>query len=158
MSIEKAIKEIINEEDTLRKKEDDKAKTQAVIKENGVTKPFIYHETAVEFLKRFEDSSVDLLITDPPYMTDVENINEFIDSWLDVAIKKVKSTGRAYIFCGAYPVELCSYLSRLNAQNHLIFENVLVWTYKNAIGPTQKNTFVHNWQAILYLKGKDAPV
>src|SRR5882724_4993704 len=46
----------------------------------------IYHETCAAFLKRFEKQSVDLLLTDPPYMTDVDDddndIDKFAKSWL----------------------------------------------------------------------------
>ena len=72
------------------------------------------------------------------------------------AIKKVKDTGRVFIFIGAYPKEIEAYLKRLNKQTDLIFENVLVWIYKNEIGPTPKMSFIQNIQFILYLRGKNA--
>src|SRR5690606_23894638 len=52
----------------------------------------------------------DLLLTDPPYSTDVDDIEEFAASWLPVALAKVKPTGRAYVCVGAYPHELRAYL------------------------------------------------
>ncbi|MBR0250798.1 MAG: hypothetical protein IJQ77_06920 [Synergistaceae bacterium] len=56
------------------------------------------------------DEPYDLLLTDPPYSTDVEDIDEFAHSWLPNALGHVKSTGSAYVFIGAYPEELRAYL------------------------------------------------
>ena len=54
--------------------------------------------------------SVDLLITDPPYMTDVEDIDTFVQ-WLNPVLNTVKDTGQAYIFTGAYYEELKAYIT-----------------------------------------------
>jgi len=98
----------------------------------------------------------DLLITDPPYATDVEDINAFANNWLLKALSKVKSTGRAYVFIGAYPDELGAYLM-VAKQSDLLLANVLVWTYRNTLGPSPTYDYKLNWQAILYFRGKDAP-
>lgn len=104
---------------------------------------------AVKWLKRQEPA--DLLLTDPPYMTDVPDIHEFVKSWLPLALSKVKKTGRAFICIGAYPEELNAYLSTaMPAQ-------VLVWTYRNTLGPSPKRGYKLNWQAILYYEMPDAP-
>ena len=93
----------------------------------------------------------DLLLTDPPYLTDVDDINAFAKRWLPTALDKVKPTGRAYVCVGAYPRELHAYCSvRMPDQ-------ILVWTYRNTMGPATKDRYKLNWQAILYYVGKDAP-
>lgn len=109
----------------------------------------------------FEDAGlvgdVDLLITDPPYSTDVQDIEAFT-AWMDAWLPKVKATGRAYIFTGAYPGELRAYLNRF-AQNEnygLVLDNVLVWTYRNTIGPSTGRGYKLNWQACFYLHGREA--
>lgn len=93
----------------------------------------------------------DLLITDPPYMTDVDDINKFANEWLPLALSKIKSTGRAYIFIGAYPEELQAYL------NIIIPNQILVWTYRNTLGPVPSFDYKMNWQAILYYRLPDSP-
>lgn len=100
----------------------------------------------------------DLLITDPPYMytSGVEDIDTFAQSWLPVALRKVKDTGRAYVCIGAYPQELRAYLNA-PVPPGLRLLNVLVWTYKNRIGPSPHNAYKSNWQAILYFIGLNAP-
>jgi ParB-like chromosome segregation protein Spo0J len=96
----------------------------------------------------------DLLFTDPPYSTDVEDIAAFAHAWLPLALSKVKPTGRAYICIGAYPHELRAYLQ---VPTPLPLEQVLVWSYLNTIGPAPTHTYKQNWQAILYYRGASAP-
>jgi hypothetical protein len=114
----------------------------------------IEHMDCIEWLKSLK-ADADLLITDPPYVTDVDNIEEFAQSWLPHALARVKSTGRAYVCIGAYPDELKAYLNI--DPGHLELCQVLVWTYRNTLGPSPKDMYKQNWQAILYYKGVEAP-
>ncbi len=128
----------------------DEAKARYAIARNATeTDPVIVRADAFEFLPLQPDC--DLLLTDPPYMTDVEDIAAFAETWLPIALAKVKPTGRAYIFVGAYPEELRAYLSVAMPTQ------VLVWTYRNTIGPCAATRYNLNWQAILYYCGADAP-
>jgi ParB-like chromosome segregation protein Spo0J len=111
--------------------------------------PMVKVADAVDWL--LDQDLCDLLLTDPPYATDVDDIAAFASRWLPTALDKVKPTGRAYVCVGAYPVELHAYCSvRMPDQ-------ILVWTYRNTIGPATKDRYKLNWQAILYYAGKDAP-
>lgn len=114
----------------------------------------ITHAGWEDWLPRQEPA--DLLLTDPPYATDVDDIASFSRSWLPVALGKVKPTGRAYVCVGAYPRELMAYLS-IQPPDHLELAQVLVWTYRNTLGPTPKYDYFLNWQAVLYYRGVDAP-
>ncbi len=113
------------------------------------TRPVIECADAIEWLDRQDQS--DLLLTDPPYMTDVTNIVEFAQSWLPLALSKVKPTGRAYVCIGAYPAELAAYMSVWMPTQ------VLVWTYRNTLGPSPASQYKQNWQAILYYAMPEAP-
>lgn len=97
----------------------------------------------------------DLLLTDPPYSTDIADIAEFAAAWLPAALAKVKPTGRAYVCIGAYPDELAAYLSI--KPERLELADVLVWTYRNTLGPSSPIHYTRNWQAILHYHGPDAP-
>ena len=98
----------------------------------------------------------DLLLTDPPYSTDVDDINEFADRWLYPALQWVKDTGFAYVFIGAYPEELRAYLNAKTPAN-VTLEQVLVWTYKNTLGQNPKGRYKQNYQACLFFRGVNAP-
>ena len=113
-------------------------------------KALIYNESCVDFLKRFKNNSVDLLFTDPPYSTDLDNIKEFVDTWLLDALNKVNETGRAFICIGAYPVEIYTYLQVL-LDTDWIVDNPLVWTYRNTLGVTPKMKYNLNYQFVLHL-------
>ena len=98
------------------------------------------------------ENEVDLLITDPPYSTDINDIESFAREWVLLAIEKVKPTGRAYICIGAYPKELQTYLNiLLDEQDKFIVDNPLIWTYRNTLGQTPKMKYNLNYQVILHL-------
>lgn len=114
--------------------------------------PKIYHKSAIDFLTDLPDKHADLLITDPPYMTEMDDICSFAEEWLPLALTKVKDTGRAYVFVGAYPQELQAYLAVSKP------EQILVWAYNNTMtGNMPKNKYFGNWQAILYFVKDKAP-
>jgi len=124
--------------DTARKK------IVEAVKENP-NPPIIIHSDCKNFTGK-----CDLLLTDPPYMTDIKNINHFA-KWLPKKLKYVKSTGFAFIFIGAYPQELAAYL------NIAMPTQILVWTYKNTLGAAPKNKYKLNWQAILFYRMQNSP-
>ena len=99
----------------------------------------------------------DLLLTDPPYSTDVDNIETFVDSWLYNALDGVKDTGFAYIFIGAYPNELKAYLNA-KIPDHIELCQQLIWTYKNTLGNNPKGRYKQNYQSCLFYRGKNAPM
>ena len=111
----------------------------------------IVKSDAITFLNSFDDNSVDLILTDPPYMTDVDDIDSFSQAWIPLALSKLKNTGRAYVCIGAYPKELYAY------SRAAMPDQVLVWTYRNTLGPSPKDMYKQNWQAILYYKMLEVP-
>ena len=96
----------------------------------------------------------DLLLTDPPYSTDVENIDSFVE-WLPLAWARVKPTGRGYVFIGAYPDEIRAYMNVCHSHD-LPLAQVLTWTYRNTMGPSPKMAYFLNYQMVLYLVGPEA--
>ncbi len=140
------------------KKTENKRTEEKKFNASGEGTATLYPVDCMQFIYK-SDTQYDLLITDPPYMTDVDDIESFVNLWLIEVLKKVKDTGRAYVFIGAYPQELNAYLSKWyqNKLEYLTLENILVWTYKNTIGPSPKDKYKLNWQAVLYFKGLNAP-
>lgn len=147
---------------TLKLKEA-KEKVEKEVLENP-NKPIVQLDSCFDWIA--QQSECDLLLTDPPYITDIgETIEVFAKSWLFLALEKVKPTGRAYICIGAYPKELHTYLKtwyEYDPKNskykvaHLTLEQILVWTCRNTLGPKPKDNYKQNWHAILYFRGKKA--
>ena len=133
-----------------KKLEDIKAQIEATLKSELKTTPIVKELDVNDFMDSFEDGSIDLLITDPPYSTDIDDIKEFAGSWLPNALKKVKSTGFAFVFIGAYPEEVLAYL------NVAMPDQTLVWEYKNTLGQNPKDRYKQNYQFILYYRMPDA--
>jgi len=120
------------------------------IEAKGATYPALYrHCDATTLLHSLAPQSVDLLLTDPPYSTDIADFDAFLDEWLLLALNTVKPTGRAFICCGAYSQELAAYLTRLLPTGRRT--EVLVWHYRNTLGPQPSEHFIHTWQAILHI-------
>ena len=134
------------------------AEVQSAELRNSEVKAYIkncHYQALVQELGR---DSVDLLITDPPYMTDVENFDDFVYTWLNQVLPCLKDTGQAYIFTGAYYNELKTYINVLDFnQGERFTKQILVWEYRNTLGPQPKTQYKQNWQAIFYLRGPQAP-
>ena len=133
------------------KKKKDAAQTRA-----SVVVPTVRKQLAVDFIKSFKPATVDLGLTDPPYATDIENIEAFAAEWLPLFLSRIKPTGRAYVCIGAYPRELAAYLDAA-AKHGWMPEQILPWVYRNTLGPAPTHKYKQNWQAILYWVGPKAP-
>ena len=90
------------------KKAEIEAEIEAAIKHT----PTATQADAIEWLEAADD--FDLLLTDPPYSTDVDDINAFAESWLPLALSKMKPTGRAFVL--ARTLRSCSLISALQCQ------------------------------------------
>ena len=155
MSINEAYKEIKKEEkqenlENKKKEYTEQYKTQIKVV------PEITCTDAVSYLKTFEDNSIDLLITDPPYATDIKDIKSFTKEWIEIALLKVKANGRIYICSGAYPEEIQAFTDVLLNQSKFIVDNPLIWTYRNTLGVTPKMKYNLNYQLIWHLYSNDS--
>ena len=129
------------------------AKAAIASQEKTGTAPVLYIGNSIGFTPT---EKVDLLLTDPPYSTDVDNIDAFVLSWLYAALNNVKHTGSAYVFIGAYPNEMQAYLNAA-IPSHMKLTQILIWTYKNTLGQNPKDRYKQNYQVCLYYRGIDAP-
>ena len=155
ISINEAYKEIKKEEkqenlENKKKEYTEQYKTQIKVV------PEITCTDAVSYLKTFEDNSIDLLITDPPYATDIKDIKSFTKEWIEIALLKVKANGRIYICSGAYPEEIQAFTDVLLNQSKFIVDNPLIWTYRNTLGITPKMKYNLNYQLIWHLYSNDS--
>lgn len=115
--------------------------------------PTLFVDNSIGFVP---NEPYNLLLTDPPYSTDVDDISAFAQSWLPNALQYVRADGFAYVFIGAYPNELQAYLN-ISPPKHLSIVQILVWTYRNTLGNNPRDRYKQNWQACLFYRGIDAP-
>jgi site-specific DNA-methyltransferase (adenine-specific) len=116
------------------------------------TKPLVMLSDCKDYLQTIDNESIDLIITDPPYLTEFNttDFKNFVDNWLFSLLDKLKSTGRAYICTGAYPDEIAIYLEAF-MKTDFIIDAPLVWTYRNTLGQTPKMKYNLNYQFVWHL-------
>ena len=113
----------------------------------------IYNEDCFQGIKRVEDNSVDLILTDPPYClgkdygndSDTKNPKEYLEwtyNWIDLAIPKLKESGSMYIFLSwQYSPEIFSYIkSKMRMINEIIWDRRV----PSMGGSTRRFTSVHD--------------
>lgn len=114
----------------------------------GISAPYTVHgvfiQDAVDFLKTLPDSSVQLILVDPPYNLDLDNWDSFhnyIDwakGWLDQIYRVLSDSGNCVIFGGFQYQDLKKgdLLEILHYTRHkttLRFVNLVIWYYKNGM-------------------------
>lgn len=104
----------------------------------------IFTEDSVKFLKKIPDSSVQLILIDPPYNLDLDywdtydNYLEWAKQWLDEIFRILSDTGNCVIFGGFQYQDLKKgdLLEVLHYTRHhtkLRFVNLVIWYYKNGM-------------------------
>ncbi len=104
----------------------------------------LFIEDSISFLKRIPDSSIQLVIIDPPYNLDMDKwdtFNNYLDwakSWLNEIFRVLKDSGNCVIFGGFQYQDLKKgdLLEILHYTRHntdLRFVNLVIWYYKNGM-------------------------
>ncbi|PST83186.1 site-specific DNA-methyltransferase [Pedobacter yulinensis] len=104
----------------------------------------LFTKDAVEFLKQMPDSSVQLVLIDPPYNIDLahwdtfENYLDWAKQWLDEIYRILTDTGNCVIFGGFQYQDLKKgdLLEIMHYTRHntdLRFTNLVIWYYKNGM-------------------------
>lgn len=133
----------------------------------------------LELMKKIKDESIDLIVTDPPYLmnhttggcTNIGMKNKWqgnikagntvmnfsldikFSQWLPEAYRVLKSSGHCYIFCNDKNIQ-----ELLNKATEIGFResNILVWIKNNA---TPNRYYMKNLEFIVFLyKGKAKPI
>lgn len=114
----------------------------------GIATPYTVHgvfiQDAVDFLKELPNSSVQLILIDPPYNLDLENWDSFHNyiewakGWLDQISRVLSDSGNCVIFGGFQYQDLKKgdLLEVLHYTRHkttLRFVNLVIWYYKNGM-------------------------
>ena len=96
----------------------------------------------IEGLKKLQDSSVDLIISDPPYILgknyenqsdfgDRKEYMEFTNNWILESKRVLKDSGTIYVFMG---VRLISDIFNMLEKNKFIFNSWITWHYTQGLG------------------------
>ncbi len=104
----------------------------------------MYIEDAVTFLKRVPDSSIQLIILDPPYNLEMDVWDSFSDyldwarGWVDQLYRVLTDTGNCVIFGGFQYQDLkhgdlLELLHHVRHNTDLLFVNLIIWYYKNGM-------------------------
>lgn len=120
----------------------------------------LYIEDAVEFLKELPDSSVQLILIDPPYNLELdtwdkfENYLDWAKQWLDEMYRVLKDSGNCVIFGGFQYQDLKKgdLLEILHYTRHntkLRFVNLIIWYYKN--GMSAHRFFANRHEEVIWL-------
>lgn len=153
-------KELVTRKDVISKIKQEEKKAEVLEAEQSIAeqatsdcKPVLYIGDSIGY-QPYE--KYDMLLTDPPYSTDIDDIKQFVNDWLYDALNGVKDTGFAYIFIGAYPEEVSAYINA-SIPRHMKLEQMLVWTYKNTLGNNPNDRYKLNYQFCLFYRGINAP-
>ncbi|WP_262712320.1 site-specific DNA-methyltransferase [Arachidicoccus ginsenosidivorans] len=104
----------------------------------------LFTKDAVEFLRQMPDSSVQLILVDPPYNIDLahwdtfENYLGWAKQWLDQIHRILKDTGNCVIFGGFQyqdlkKGDLLEIMHYVRHDTDLRFTNLVIWYYKNGM-------------------------
>ena len=113
-------------------------------KETEETVHSVFIKDAVETLKRIPDSSIQLVLIDPPYNLDLanwDNFENYLDwakTWLDEIYRVLSDSGNCVIFGGFQyqdlkKGDLLEVLSYTRHSTRLRFVNLIIWYYKNGM-------------------------
>ena len=108
------------------------------------TKHVLFVQDAVEVLKQIPDSSIQLVLIDPPYNLDLdywdtfENYLDWAKDWLNQIYRVLSDTGNCVIFGGFQfqdlkKGDLLEILHYARHSTNLRFINLVIWYYKNGM-------------------------
>lgn len=102
-------------------------------------------EDSVKFLKKLPDSSVQLILIDPPYNLDLATWDTFTNyikwakEWLS-EVERILSDGGSFVIFGGYQYQngkkgdLLEIMHHLRYNSKLLFVNLIIWYYKTGMG------------------------
>ena len=119
----------------------------------------------LEYLKSLPDSSVQLIVCDPPYNIDLaewDTITNYVDwasKWIAEANRVLTKTGNLVIFGGlqyqnhAKTGDLFSLLHHIKNNTKLLLVNLIIWAYPNGMGA--QRFFANRHEELIWLAKSD---
>lgn len=123
----------------------------------------LYNMDCFELLKEIKDKSVDLVLTDPPYLmqyktnhrknkkhefcTEITGDKDFdIDRYLKECHRILKDDTGIYVFCNSNKVDIF----KIAFEKYFKLKNIIVWVKNNWTAGDLKGAFGKQYELILY--------
>ena len=125
----------------------------------------LFNEDCLTGMKKMEDESVNLIVTDPPFNIGKKYDSPFKDSiektkyidwckeWLTECIRILKPKGSLYLF--NYPENNAYLLPFLDEQNSMLFKNWITWHYHVNTGNSPYKFTRTQHSILFYSKSKE---
>lgn len=121
----------------------------------------LYYGNCLEIMKHMPDDSVDLILTDPPYLIDyqsnhrkdkfdkIENDNdpEFIVHYLKECYRILKNNRTAYVFTD---YKTYDFFKPVFEDSGFKLKNTLIWVKNNWGGGDLEGAYGHRYEMIMY--------
>ena len=131
----------------------------------------IYNEDCLEGMKRIPDSSIDLIVTDPPYLINYktghrkdkehrfnnvilnDDNEDLIKGYIKECYRILKDDTAMYIFCSSHKVDVF----KVELEKHFTIKNMIIWVKNNHTAGDLESAFGRKYE-ILFLVNKGRTV
>ena len=127
----------------------------------------IYNEDCLEGMKRIPDNSIDLIVTDPPYLINYktgyrkdkehrfnevilnDDNEDLIKGYIKECYRILKDDSAMYMFCSSHKVDLF----KVELEKHFTIKNMIIWVKNNHTAGDLKAAFGRKYE-IIFLVNK----
>lgn len=129
----------------------------------------IYNQDCLEGMKLLEDESIDLIVTDPPYLINYKsnrrikqekfnhmkndiNAKDMISDYIKECNRILKDNSSIYMFCSWHHIEFF----KIEFEKYFKLKNIIIWNKNNHGSGDLKGAYAPKHEFILYgHKGRD---
>src|SRR5699024_3046679 len=128
----------------------------------------IYNEDCLVGMKRIPDNSIDLIVTDPPYLISYktgyrkdkfhrfnetilnDDNEELIVNYIKECYRVMKDNSAMYMFCSSHKVDIF----KVNLEKYFNIKNMIIWVKNNHTAGDLKSAFGRKYEIVfLVTKG-----
>ena len=127
----------------------------------------IYNEDCLEGMKRIKDESIDLIVTDPPYLINYktghrkdkehrfnevilnDDNEDLIKEYIKECYRILKDDSAMYIFCSSHKVDVF----KVELEKHFTIKNMIIWVKNNHTAGDLDSSFGRKYE-IIFLVNK----
>lgn len=123
----------------------------------------VYNQDCLQGLKQFAGNSVDLIVTDPPYLMNYQsrrrvvqdmfdkiendhNAHDVISQFFSEAARVLKDDSAIYVFCSWHHIDFF----KAEFEKHFKLKNIIVWNKNNHGSGDLKGAYAPKHEFVLY--------